>query len=193
MQIILRKVATHSNENTPKNCIRDLLKSPSIDLDILFNHHLTVVYDHVIPILNIGHFYADSSLQKDSKFFSYVFKFFSRAYNLMDNKTLTMHLTLFLKGIIDHITYDQALPAFLLVFKHLETPIAFFTKSQVNILVAFFNKVYRNVHMRKRWQIIDAIVECLEKFLLPEVGFKELLTIVLTIPDEAYQWRFVQD
>ena len=55
------------------------------------------------------------------------------------------------------------------------------------------HKVYRNVHMRKRWQIVNGIVECLSRFLSPSVSFRELIGCVLAIPDETYAWRFVHD
>ena len=45
MGILLRKVAEHSNQNIPKNCIRDLLKSETIDLVNFFTKHEHVVYN----------------------------------------------------------------------------------------------------------------------------------------------------
>ena len=36
MAVILKKVAHHSNENIPKNCIRDLLKFENIDTRVFF-------------------------------------------------------------------------------------------------------------------------------------------------------------
>ena len=80
----------------------------------------------MIPILNSGQFYLDCPLQKDSKFFSYVWRFFSVPYNQMDPQTLSHHLSLFLTSISQHITYDQALPAFLMVFKHVLRQVPFF-------------------------------------------------------------------
>ena len=50
-------------------------------------------------------------------------------------------------------------------------------------MVAFINKIYRSVHMRKRWQIINGVVECLLRFLSPDVTFRELITMILSIPD----------
>lgn len=60
-------------------------------------------------------------------------------------------------------------------------------------MVAFLQKVYKNVHMRKRWQMVSGILECLGRFLSPDVTFKELIRVVLVIPDEAYRWKFIHD
>lgn len=37
MGILIKKVTSHSNDNIPKNCIRDFLKSEKIDFITLFN------------------------------------------------------------------------------------------------------------------------------------------------------------
>lgn len=46
--------------------------------------------------------------------------------------------------------------------------------------------------MRKRWQIIDSMVDCLGH-LAEEVGFGEVLGFVRGVPEEVYEWRFIHD
>lgn len=58
--------------------------------------------------------------------------------------------------------------------------------------VELIRKVYYNLHVRKRWQIIDGFLECL-RHLSPEVKSEDLLGLVSTIPNEAYGWSFIHD
>lgn len=80
-----------------------------------------------------------------------------------------------------------------MVFNHINKEVGFFGKEEIGIVVMLVEKVYKNVHMRKRWQIVGGILECLRRFRGDGIEFEDLVKVVGVIPDEAYRWKFIHD
>lgn len=93
---------------------------------------------------------------------------------------------------MEWIDYDQALPAFLLVFKNLKRRVRFYGKNELEMTVRLLKKIYYNLHVRKRWQVVDCLLECL-RHLRIEVTCEDLLGLVEALPNESYGWAFIHD
>jgi len=83
LEVLIVRVWKHKNDNVPKHCVRDFLKSASIDRLAFLRGYPEVAYHTFTQMLNSGQFYQDSPLLLDSTFYRYVSGFFSEAYAKM--------------------------------------------------------------------------------------------------------------
>lgn len=192
LEVLIVRVWKHKNDNVPKHCVRNFLKSSSIDRLAFLRGFSEVAYNTLTQMLNSGQFYLDAPLLMDSSFYRYVSQFFTEAYAKMPQDELTRHLKLFLESVCRWIDYDQALPAFLFVFKQLRQQTRFYGPHEIRLTIDLIRKVYFNLHVRKRWQVVDCLLECL-RHLSPEVTHEDLFLLIEAIPEEAYRWNFIHD
>lgn len=86
LEVLILRVWKHKNDNVPKHCVRDFLKSTSIDRLVFLRSYQHVAYGTLTQMLNSGQFYQDAPLLMDSSFYRYVSTFFCMAYNQMPDE-----------------------------------------------------------------------------------------------------------
>ncbi|CAD8053841.1 unnamed protein product [Paramecium primaurelia] len=150
--ILINKAAQHSNEKTIKNCIKSLFKK---QIDV--NYLKPLIIEIIIPVLNKPVFYLDTPLEGDSKFYELLKQFLVKIPYIDD----------IIIQMVQHIQYPLAVGAFSVSLKDIKVEI-----TQFQLLIQFIEQNLMRLNLRKRIQLLQAVLNLYKQNTSPEQLFQ---------------------